>query len=808
MLAFLAALTVLAVMGMALVQTTVWASDRTTDREHRADARSAAEGAARLAAEALWSGFELDLAGSPPSPQAFRTYALALGLENQAGAANPARADWRGRVGLATEAGGAALLGDAAIEELWVHREDVGRAVRVLVTATAAIRLGGAVRDDARASVTRAWSIEPPQWDGLDFALLANNVNCIMCHTEVDSAQRVFNRDSGLYGSFDRVRVGSIESFQFRDDPDSEIAGTLYIGGTAFDGEGTPISGWAGFPLKSAEMDEVGKLHEDAFGALARTDLSPADPANPAPFENLYLDYFGFPEQVDGMLPSSFPAPFPDDGGYDLATGEDITEGEGNRVVDDTEFEATVATFGGSVSGGVIGVVPQGERVGSAGELAALLDGNSPTLDAVTRGQVVLVGTAENPIRLDGQVAIDGDVVISGYVVGSGSLWARGNVYVRGDVQYLDGALSGERTFGVGASGAANALALTAGGNIIVGDLFRPGWGRAGVVSGQPGGGWNFTLEEAGIFNRREWIKTQPELPGRAVRTQTGTTERIEDVGEWRGTGVFDEVAVYTRVQTGTRTVPVYQTIVIEPATQYRPAVTQRILVGYRDEPVYERVQTGTRLVERREWVVTGTRTVTSPVYEMVAPMLSNPDYAGPDYIARYYAFDERGIVPIFNKGGWFDPTTGLWHSDERTDGWDLSKLTLADPNDPTDPILFFADGSPRAAVSGLTATDDWLSDSLLRELMLSGLAEREGDEPFRIDALLYSSNSIFGVIPDGDGTNGALEVTGAVIGADVGLLGPRGTRILYDARTKDLLDLRDPERVGIFRLLAAPAPL
>ena len=76
------------------------------------------------------------------------------------------------------------------------------------------------------------------------------------------------------------------------------------------------------------------------------------------------------------------------------------------------------------------------------------------------------------------------------------------------------------------------------------------------------------------------------------------------------------------------------------------------------------------------------------------------------------------------------------------------------------------------------------------------------------IDATLYSANSIFGVIPDGDGTNGALEVNGAVIGADVGLLGPRGTRILYDERGKDLLDLRDPERVGIFRLLAAPAPL
>ena len=83
------------------------------------------------------------------------------------------------------------------------------------------------------ARLTRVWAIEPPPWDGLDFALLANNVNCIMCHTEVDSAQRVYNQDPSLYGTFDRTRVGSIESFQFRNNPDSEIAGTLYIGGSA-----------------------------------------------------------------------------------------------------------------------------------------------------------------------------------------------------------------------------------------------------------------------------------------------------------------------------------------------------------------------------------------------------------------------------------------------------------------------------------------------------------------------------------------------------------------------------------------------
>ncbi|MEZ6015164.1 MAG: hypothetical protein R3F49_08630 [Planctomycetota bacterium] len=807
MLAFVAVLVVLAVMGTALVQTTVWASHRATDRTQRADARASAEAAASLAAERLWTGFEAALAGDVPSPQAFRTYAATIGLLNQAGVALPARVDWRGELGLPLDAEGAALLGDSFIDELWLVRRDIGRAVRVEITATAAIHLGGAVRDDARASVTRIWSIEPPQWDGLDFALLANNVNCIMCHTEVDSAQRVYNQDPSLYGTFDRTRVGSIESFQFRDDPDSEIAGTLYIGGSAVDGEGNPITGWSGFPLMSADIDGFGHLVEDSAGALTPEHLSPADQGAPSPFENLYLDYFGFAEQIDGTLPDTFPPPFPDDGGYDLVTGDDLTAGTGNRVVDDQEFEATVATFGGGISGGLIGVVDPGDEVTTNGQLATLLSGNTTSLDPVTRGQVILIGTEEDPIRLDGKVAIDGDVIISGYVVGMGSLWARGNVYIPSDLRYLDGEVGDARTFGVGVNGAPNGLAITSGANIVIGDTFRAGWGVGSAVTGAVGGSWSFTLEEAGIFNRREWIKTQPELPGKPVRVQTGTVPRVDELGEWRGTGEFFDAPVYERRQTGTRPVAIYETRIITPATGYRPAVTERVLVGYRDEPVYENVQIGTEPRERQEWIVTGTNTVDVPVFEWVTPMYPNPEYAGPGYFARYYAFDSETVVPIYNKKGWFDPASGLWIADERTDGWDLSKLTLADPNDPSDPILFNADGTPRAAVSALTATDDWISDELLRRLMEASLAERDASEPFKIDATLYSANSIFGVIPNGDGTNGELEITGALIGADVGLLGPRGTRILYDARGKDLLDIRDPNRVGIFRLLAAPAP-
>ncbi|MEZ6014254.1 MAG: hypothetical protein R3F49_04015 [Planctomycetota bacterium] len=50
-----------------------------------------------------------------------------------------------------------------------------------------------------------------------------------------------------------------------------------------------------------------------------------------------------------------------------------------------------------------------------------------------------LVGTAANPIVIDGKVVVRGDLVISGYVSGQGAIYAGGNVYVPNSLQYVDG---------------------------------------------------------------------------------------------------------------------------------------------------------------------------------------------------------------------------------------------------------------------------------------------------------------------------------------------------------------------------------
>ena len=50
---------------------------------------------------------------------------------------------------------------------------------------------------------------------------------------------------------------------------------------------------------------------------------------------------------------------------------------------------------------------------------------------------LVLVGTASNPIEINGPVVAKGDVIIKGYVKGQGTIYAGRNIHVVGDVTYL-----------------------------------------------------------------------------------------------------------------------------------------------------------------------------------------------------------------------------------------------------------------------------------------------------------------------------------------------------------------------------------
>ncbi len=268
---------------------------------------------------------------------------------------------------------------------------------------------------------------------------------------------------------------------------------------------------------------------------------------------------------------------------------------------------------------------------------------------------------------------------------------------------------------------------------------------------------------------------------------------------------------VYERVtETYTVQVPIYSAPDMSIPAEYRPAP---VIIGYEE---VERTRTvngdkiGTQTVTRSRWEKVGDpwiEEVTSDVFEWQTPQHANPSYQGESYVPRYYGFTAESEVPIFNKSGHYDPVADAWLSDERAGGWSTHDLTLADPTDSGDPYLFDGDGQPKAIVSILTAPD-WIEDEQLADLLGRWTATRDPELPFEVNAMLYSNNSIFGIIPKRGvaGLAGKMILNGGIIAADIGLLAPERFQLNFDARSKNLLDIRSDSHLGIRRELYAPA--
>ncbi len=538
----------LAVFSVALLTAVLSGSRTVVHQGEDYQVSSAVESVAALAAEGLWSSYVAGQGGAPGDIESFRQHLTAQGIDDAGTGGLPAASDGKdllAGLGLGEEHG-KTRFNDVIVDAVRVVRRDVGDATQLFLTVSASTSRGeGVVNPVLNRAVQQVYTIEPADFPGFEYALLANNVNCIFCHARVDNAERWWNTDADQLGSFARVKVGTLESLIVRHDTDgavhiinehdadSFIAGSLYVRGLASEASGSAVA-WDSVSLKSHPFDQDGLIIEDAFG-LGLTAFAPAGgPSDP--LENLYLNYpLAYAEQGDGYLPDHFPAPFPDDGGIDPVSGVFDASGAGNRHVDDNEFNDVAMAAQGSITAGVLNVTDHGDVINTPLQYSdALFTGNRDTLACSQNGidgNVVLTGYPDNPIWINGTLAIDGDLIIQGVVKGSGSIYVRGNVYIPTDLVYADGQAylpndspgspTGPRTFGIAADGTKNALALTAGGNVMVGDFQRPGTGPAGaepgeyeIINGGSGGKWNFPLAEMSLFNRSEWAKTQPTLPG------------------------------------------------------------------------------------------------------------------------------------------------------------------------------------------------------------------------------------------------------------------------------------------------------
>lgn len=454
-------LVMLAALGAALITTSRVQARAIGDTIELSRATYVAEGAIGIARGELWEGF-VGSAGKDRSLESFRAY-LDHGLGGIVPGVPRDLSDLVPDLGL-------------PVSELTVERMDALDGGRVELEFRALIETGAGALE-----VLERHRTEGTPFGGLEFAMLTNDVNCIFCHASFDSVRK-YDRVP-----YPPVKIASLESVRARTGSGSSVAGSLYVRGTFADKSGRPLSNPSSV-ITGVATTADGLVRLDASGNSIPQSLQAG--------VDYFPDYPVDPHAQDhGSVPGEFPPTFPD--------------ANRNGVVDDAEFQTIAGQSTGRLSGGVVVEVPAGSTHAGAGLPTA---GNRSTITGSSGGHLLLVGTPERPIEIEGRVAVDGDLVIQGTVQGAGTLWARGNVYVLGNLTYADGRdASGRRTFGVAADGTANALGLAAGGMILLGDYLE-----TPNVLPDSGGSMSFTQIEMAIFNRREFARTQPVIPDRS----------------------------------------------------------------------------------------------------------------------------------------------------------------------------------------------------------------------------------------------------------------------------------------------------
>ena len=157
----------------------------------------AAESVVALAAETLWGGFLAQAGEQPGSLPAFQQYLSQLGIEALPMESDPSVAggtDVSGIVHFASDSQGAPALDGAEVDEVSVVRLDEIGSTTLFITGSVMGRRGNAAgKTILPRAVQQVFVTESGDWEGTNYALLANNVNCIMCHANIDSAQRFYN---------------------------------------------------------------------------------------------------------------------------------------------------------------------------------------------------------------------------------------------------------------------------------------------------------------------------------------------------------------------------------------------------------------------------------------------------------------------------------------------------------------------------------------------------------------------------------------------------------------------------------------
>jgi len=483
----------------------------------------------------------------------------------------------------------------------------------------------------------------------------------------------------------------------------------------------------------------------------------------PLTMGNMYKNYPTDPKKMkDSILPVSFPAPYPDD-------NED-------KLVQSDEFHQISDLLEGNATGGIAYGVPAGSTYsgttfptssnGAATSLVATRtddEGNVIPYGGYN-GNLILTGTAANPIRLNGQIWVAGDLLLRGVVKGTGQIFVKGNTYIAGDVTYADGT-----SFGKATDGTKNALALITGGNVLIGDYLT--------------------------------IRAKNHPKDTTSTTPSSTAQSGYSVSPAYSSGVgAGQLSIQTRVSS--------QTVsnVINPVKTSDTKATLQI--GYNDPDVTD----GNGIVAAR----TGNQQLSFTQSDLM--IFNNMEIAKAaadlTYKPRFYGMNSNSPDNIY-----FYDNSSSEHAIRYDEGASTAGGTSNTVLNLANYIVKKGYGSKNIAARAVklfvNPAGGWISDTVLRKMWWDDEQSRtSANDIFNFDGLLYCNNSIFCItrskVRHGSNTEGKMRVRGAIVCPDIGVLtagnaglissGNTSFLLQYDKRVRDFWSPQDRTQVTFRR--------
>lgn len=359
----------------------------------------------------------------------------------------------------------------AAFPEVVAWVDQVGQPgqnyIDIVAATTSAV---GATQADHRAPQSVRIRINFGNNPIFDLALLTQTTNCMFCHLRV-------NGDVGSVGFFRPGWGGEGHGGSTNSGRDSQVVGKVYVGPpTAAEVAG----GLADYVTNDGEnwTDGAGTTQKSLNGARV---LAPDG-------NDVHNSQASLADNVAGVIESNYTGPkLPDDSNGDGAADfpaidTEVAERQSNGKLGVGGSASAITVNGTPTTAGAYGAW----KVPLRGDFAADLAPVTPTdfdytnadggTSSVLDGNLILIGTYDNPINLDGDIFVKGDVVIKGYVQGRGGIYAGRNVYVAGDVIYKDLPANwplkddAQAVSAVANTPNASELRLAARSNIVVGD--------------------------------------------------------------------------------------------------------------------------------------------------------------------------------------------------------------------------------------------------------------------------------------------------------------------------------------------------